>query len=51
MSRTTLKLSITVAGIALFLFGMRAGSQALRWTGIALVAVAWLLRFVGRGGE
>lgn len=51
MSRTTLKLSVAVAGIALFLFGMRAGSQSLRWTGIALVAVAWALRFVGREQE
>jgi hypothetical protein len=51
MSRTTLKLALAVAGIALFLLGMRAGNQTVRWAGIALVAVAWSLRFVGRGRE
>jgi hypothetical protein len=50
MSLNTLKLSLAAAGIAVFLLGTRAGSQAMRWTGIALVAAAWLLRFVGRGG-
>lgn len=51
MSHTTLKLSLAVAGIAVFFFGMRAGSQTIRWAGIALVAVAWALRFVGRQSE
>jgi hypothetical protein len=38
------------AGILVFGAGMRTGSEALRWTGIAIVAVAWLLRFVKDSG-
>lgn len=41
------KLVITVAGIAVFLTGVRADSALLRWIGIGLVAVAFLLRFLG----
>ena len=42
------KLVITVAGIAVSLTGVRADSSLLRWIGIGLVAVAFLLRFLGR---
>ena len=42
------KLVITAAGIAVFLTGVRADSALLRWIGIVLVAVAFLLRFLGR---
>lgn len=41
------KLAITVAGIAVFMTGTRIESGLLRWTGIGLVAVAFLLRFIG----
>ncbi len=34
------------AGILVFGAGMRTESEPLRWTGVAIVAVAWLLRFV-----
>lgn len=42
------KLVLALAGVVLFFLGIRAGQDLLRWTGIALVTVAWLLRFVGR---
>ncbi len=43
---TVAKLALAVAGVAVFLFGVRADSSVLRWIGTGLVAVAWLLRFV-----
>lgn len=42
------KIVLALAGLVCFLLGIRFGQDVLRWTGIALVAVAWLLRFVGR---
>ena len=46
---------LTVAKVALFAiaailigFGIRADSESLRWTGIALLAAAFALRFVKR---
>jgi hypothetical protein len=44
------KVVVAVAGLVCFLLGIRFGQDVLRWTGIALVAVAWLLRFVARPG-
>ncbi|MFA6168232.1 MAG: hypothetical protein WC700_16540 [Gemmatimonadaceae bacterium] len=44
-SRTTIKLALALSGIALFGAGIRLHADAYRWAGIALVAVAWLLRF------
>ncbi len=35
-----------LAGLLVFGAGMRTGSEALRWTGIGIVAAAWLLRFL-----
>jgi len=45
------KLVLAVAGIVVFFFGIRTGIDVLRWTGIVLVAAAFLLRFVGRVGS
>lgn len=42
------KLVIAGAGIAVFLSGVRINSDLLRWIGTGLVAVAFLLRFLGR---
>lgn len=42
------KLALALAGIVVFLLGINSGSDLLRWTGTALVVVAWLLRFVDR---
>ncbi len=44
-SRTVIKLTLALGGLVLFGAGIRFNADALRWTGIALVAVAWLLRF------
>lgn len=45
------KLVLAMAGIVVFLFGIRLQLDVLRWTGIVLVAAAFLLRFVGRAGS
>lgn len=45
---TIAKLVLAAAGLAVFLLGVRVQVDAVRWTGIALVAAAWLLRFVAR---
>lgn len=42
------KLVLAAAGLAVFFLGVRIGVGAVRWTGIALVAAAWLLRFASR---
>ena len=46
--RTTAKLVIAVVGVAVFLTGVRLELEVVRWIGIGLVAVAFLLRFIGR---
>jgi hypothetical protein len=43
---TVLKISLAVAGVAVFGYGVRVDSQGARWAGVAFVAVAALLRFV-----
>lgn len=42
------KLALALAGIVVFLVGIRIGMPMIRWTGIGLVVVAWLLRFAER---
>ena len=42
---TTIKISLALAGILLFLLSIKIELPALRWAGIACVAVAWMLRF------
>ena len=44
----TAKLVLAVAGIVVFMVGIRTGVNLVRFTGIALVASAWLLRFTAR---
>lgn len=45
-SRTTLKVTLVLAGLVLFGVGIRLDSVEYRWGGIALVAAAWVLWFV-----
>ena len=45
------KIVIAGAGVAVFLTGVRTEIVFLRWIGIGLVAVAFLLRFIGRRGD
>lgn len=41
----TAKVVLALVGLAVFFAGTRTGFGWLRWAGIALVAIAWLLRF------
>ena len=43
--RTTIKLTLALGGLILFGAGIRFGNNALRWAGIAMVGLAWVLRF------
>ena len=45
-SATIAKLALAGAGALVFGIGIRFENMAMRWTGVALVVVAWLLRFV-----
>lgn len=49
--RTIAKLVLALAGLAVFFTGVRMELQPLRYVGIALVAVAFLLRFIGRDAK
>ena len=44
-SRSTIRLALALAGMAVFGVGVRLNADPYRWAGIALVAVALLLRF------
>jgi len=46
---TVAKIALAVAGIVVFMLGVQSGVDSVRWTGVALVAAAFLLRFIGRG--
>lgn len=39
------KLVLALAGIAIFGVGIRVDHVVLRWAGIGVVGLAWLLRF------
>lgn len=43
---TRAKIALALAGLVLFGVGVRLELTALRWTGLAIVVAAWLLRFV-----
>jgi hypothetical protein len=42
---TWIRFAVAVAGILVWAYGYRADDAAIRWVGIALLAVAVLLRF------
>lgn len=42
---TAAKLVAVLVGVALFGTGIRWDEPGMRWAGIAIVALAWLLRF------
>ena len=44
---TAAKIALAVAGLFTFGYGIRVDSANVRWVGIALVAVAAVLRFFG----
>jgi len=43
--RTIIKVTLALGGLVVFGVGIRLGNETLRWTAIALVAAAWMLRF------
>ncbi|HLA88916.1 MAG TPA: hypothetical protein VJL28_00615 [Gemmatimonadaceae bacterium] len=45
-SLTRAKLALALTGIMVFGVGIRLDNPTARWTGIGLVAAAWLSRFV-----
>jgi len=47
-SLTQFKIALAVIGLVLFGAGVRFERVELRWTGLAFVVLAWLMRFVGR---
>jgi hypothetical protein len=49
--RTIAKLVLALAGLAVFFTGVRMELEPLRYVGIGLVAVAFLLRFIGRDAK
>ena len=42
---TVVKLALALAGVGTFAFGVRSEDTVVRWIGIGLVVVAFLLRF------
>lgn len=42
----SLKLAMAAVGLAVFFLGVQMRNDVVRWTGIGLVAAAFLLRFV-----
>jgi small neutral amino acid transporter SnatA (MarC family) len=45
---TRVKVIVAVLGLVLFALGIRMDDPRWRYAGIALVAIAWLMRFVHR---
>jgi len=42
---TVAKIALALAGVGMFAYGVRSEDSLVRWIGIALVVVAFLLRF------
>jgi hypothetical protein len=45
---TGAKLAVAVVGLLIWAYGVRSDDATVRWIGIAFLAGAFLLRFVGR---
>jgi small neutral amino acid transporter SnatA (MarC family) len=45
---TRVKVILAVVGVAIFAMGIRLDDARWRYAGIALVALAWLMRFAKR---
>jgi hypothetical protein len=48
MTLTTIKLALALVGIATWGYGTRVEDPRIQWLGIAMVAIAAVLRFFGR---
>ena len=42
---TVTKIALALAGVGMFAYGVRSEDNLVRWIGIGLVVVAFLLRF------
>ena len=52
MQATQLKFALTIAGLIIWAVGLRLDNAAIRWVGIAAIALAFLVRFhKPRSGE
>ena len=52
MSQLTIaKLALSIAGLVVWWYGNQAGNRVLTWVGIGLLAMAVVLRFLGRAGR
>lgn len=41
----TVRAAVTIIGILVFVYGVRADSTEIRWGGVGVLAAAFLLRF------
>lgn len=46
--RATVTAAVALLGAVVFLYGVRIDGESVRWVGVGLVGVAFLLRFVDR---
>ena len=42
---TVAKIALALAGVGMFAYGIRSEDDVVRWIGIGLVVIAFLLRF------
>ena len=48
MKRLTMaKIALAIGGLVVFGIGVRVDNPGWRWVAVGMVAVAWLLRFIG----
>jgi hypothetical protein len=47
-SLATWRATIAIAGIVVFMWGIKTQNETARWVGIACLVVALVLRFVGK---
>jgi Ca2+/Na+ antiporter len=45
---STLRVTIAIVGILIFMWGARTQDEIVRWVGIAFLVVALVLRFLSR---
>jgi hypothetical protein len=44
----TWRVTIAIAGLAVFGYGVRTDNNTIRWVGIACLVVAFVIRFFGK---
>lgn len=46
MNYQTMRLAIAAVGVAIWVYGYREANDRIRWVGIAVIAVAVIMRFL-----